>query len=549
MMISVYNANEYLFNHNGLKILHPLKAVIFIEDNGDYYIDIETTLDDLEYIQEGMIVRVDTRWGKQGFRLTNPTRKNNRIVVRGYHLWKDSSKYVIVNSYIDNKDCNDAIDHINSACDRSTPFSTISDITSRNSIRIVRKTLEEAIATLVEKYDGHLYRDNWTIGIKSSIGQDRGIVVKYGKNSKEIEAKENWDNVVTKILPVGYDGITLPEVYLYSDITYPITYTKVVKFNQDIDQEEFKDEEGNLDETAYRNAIISDLRIKAQEYLDENKYFKCNYKVKAEIDGVVDIGDTIVVNHEKLGIDITTNVISLTYDCIRDKYTEVEFGNFKQKLKDLIQNVKVETEEDILGATEVVKVKLESELTDATSKIWGKLGKSFVIYEGDRILVVDALPKETATNVMMINSAGIGFSNTGINGTFTSAWLIDGTLDMQNINVINMTASLVKGGVFKVGASINEAGRIEIYNEANVLIGTFDENGICVYGTDGSRVIINPDEFAGYDAQNNKVFWMNGDEFHMKKSVVEEEITLCGLARWIGVETEDSTGIGIVAIT
>ena len=109
----------------------------------------------------------------------------------------------------------------------------------------------------------------------------------------------------------------------------------------------------------------------------------------------------------------------------------------------------------------------------------------------------------------------------------------------ENINVINMTATMVKGGTFKVGAQINEAGRIEIYNVANVLIGTFDEHGICVYGTDGSRVIINPEEFAGYDSQNNKVFWMNGDEFHMKKSVIEEEITLCGLARWIGIETTD----------
>lgn len=150
---------------------------------------------------------------------------------------------------------------------------------------------------------------------------------------------------------------------------------------------------------------------------------------------------------------------------------------------------------------------------------------------------------------MMINSAGIGFSNTGINGNFTSAWLIDGTLDMQNINVINMTASLVKGGTFKVGARENEAGRIEIYNIANQLIGTFDEHGICIYGTDGSRVIINPEEFAGYDSQNNKVFWMNGDEFHMKKSVIEEEITLCGLARWLGIETTDNTGIGIVPLT
>ena len=505
-MLKVYESTERYFNNNGLKIIHPLKAEIYIEDNGDYYIDIESTIEDLEYLQEGNIVRANTRWGEQGFRLTSPKRKNNRITVRGYHLWKDSSKYVIINSYVENKDCNDALDHFNNACDNITPFTTISDINTLNSMRIIRKSLEETIALMIERWGGHLYRDNWTVGIKQFIGQDRGVVIKYGKNSQTIEADEDWSEVVTKILPVGYDGITLPEVYIESDIQYDVPYTKVVKFDQDIDQEDFKDEDGNVDEQAY-------------------------------------------LDHERLNIHITTSVIALKYDCIRDKYTEVEFGNFKSKLKDLFKTIKAETDESISSANEVVKVKLEDELTEATSKIWGTLGDSYVIYEGNRILIVDALPKETATNVMMINSQGIGFSNTGINGTFSSAWLIDGTLDMQNINVINMTASLVKGGVFKVGSQLNEAGRIEIYNLANVLIGTFDENGICIYGLDGSRVIINPDEFAGYDSQNNKVFWMNGDEFHMKKSVVEEEITLCGLARWLGIETVDNTGIGIVPLS
>jgi len=42
---------------------------------------------------------------------------------------------------------------------------------------------------------------------------------------------------------------------------------------------------------------------------------------------------------------------------------------------------------------------------------------------------------------------------------------------------------------------------------------------------------------------------MNGDEFHMKKSVIEEEITLCNKARWLGIETTDNTGIGIVPLT
>lgn len=548
-MIKIYEPEEMLFNHNGIKIIHPTKAEIYIEDNGDYYIEIESSLEDLPYLQTGMIVRAKTRWGEQGFRLTNPERKNTKVCVKGYHLWKDTQKYVIVDSNIVDKNCNDALDHINSACDVETPFNTISDITRINSTRIIRKNLEEAIAIIVEKWGGHLYRDNWTVGVKETLGADRGIVIKYGKNSKNIEAKENWDDVVTKILPVGYDGITLPEIYLEAEIKYSTPYTKVIKFDQNIDQENYKDENGNLKEEEYKAALIEDLRNQAVEYLKENQYFKCNYKVKAHIEGVVDLGDLIVVEHEKLGIKLTTNVIALKYDCIRDKYTEIEFGNFKSKLKDLVQKIKNDTEQTVSKANEVVKVTLQNELSEATSKIWGKLGNSFVIYEGDRILVVDKLPKETATNVMMINSQGIGFSNTGINGTFNSAWLIDGTLDMQYINAINMTANLVKGGTFKVGAEINEAGRIEIYDVSNKLIGTFDENGICIYGKDGSRVVINPEEFTGYDFQGNKVFWMNGDEFHMKKSVIEEEITLCGLARWLGIETADNTGIGIVPLT
>lgn len=548
-MIKTYEPTERLFNHNGLKILHPIKAEIYIEDNGDYYIDIESTIDDLPYLQEGMIVRANTRWGEQGFRLTNPNKKNNRISVRGYHLWKDSSKYVIVNSYVDNKNCNDALDHLNNACDTKTPFTTISDITKIESTRIVRKSFEESIATVIEKWGGHLYRDNWVIGIKDTIGMDRGVVIKYGKNSTEIEATENWDNVVTKILPVGYDGLTLPELYLESSVQYDVPYTKVIKFDQNIEQDDFKDEEGNLKEDEYKEVLITDLRHQAMEYLNENQYFKCNYKVKAHIDGVVDLGDVISVIHEKLNLTLTTNVIALKYDCIGDKYTEIEFGNFKSKLKNLIETIKSDTKETVDNANEVVKVTLQKDLNEATAKIWGKLGNSYVIYEGDRILVVDKLPKEEARNVMMINAAGIGFSTTGIYGTFNSAWLIDGTLDMQYINCINMTASLVKGGTLKIGSALNEAGKVEIYDIANNLIGTFDENGIQVYGRDGSKVVINIQEFAGYDFKGNKVFWMNGDEFHMKKSVIEEEITLCGIARWLGIETTDNTGIGIVPLT
>ena len=54
---------------------------------------------------------------------------------------------------------------------------------------------------------------------------------------------------------------------------------------------------------------------------------------------------------------------------------------------------------------------------------------------------------------------------------------------------------MVKGGVFKVGSKLNEAGRIEIYDLSNTLIGTFDENGICKRCNQGDKSEFDSDKF------------------------------------------------------
>ena len=154
----------------------------------------------------------------------------------------------------------------------------------------------------------------------------------------------------------------------------------------------------------------------------------------------------------------------------------------------------------------------------------------------------------------MINSGGIGFSNTGIDGTFTSAWTIDNILNMENITVINLSADLIRGGTLKLGSNLNQYGQIEIYNESNNLIAEMNKNGLKMYGVDGSYVLINNTEgFAGYDRNNNKIYWAAGDAFHMKKSEVEEEITLCGKMRYIPIQitnngTITNDGIGLVSV-
>jgi hypothetical protein len=203
---------------------------------------------------------------------------------------------------------------------------------------------------------------------------------------------------------------------------------------------------------------------------------------------------------------------------------------------------------------QTITIALSAELQEAQDKIWGALGNSYCIYEGDQILVVDSLPKETARNVLRINSAGIAFSQTGINGAFTSAWTIDGTLNMQAINVINLTADLIKGGTLKLGSNLNSSGQLEVYDEANNLIAELNNEGLKMFGVDGSYLLMNTDVgFAGFDRLGNKIYWVAKDEFHMKKSVVEEEITLCSKMRFIPIETTVGNtivndGIGLVSV-
>ena len=560
-MIKLFGSQDKLFETNGDKIIKPLKALVTKEDNGSFYLTLETDLTYIDDLVKDNIIVAPTPQGDQAFRITNPQKTKHKIAVTAKHVFYDAENYLIEDSYVVDKNCNDALDHLNSATNPTSEFTTISDVGTTASFRCVRKSLLEAVETVLERWGGHLVRNNFEIGIRTTIGQDNGVTVRYAKNLKDITCSENWDLVVTKLLPVGKDGILLnamdetESIYMESDIQYDLPYTKTVSFSQDVNEEDFQDEDGNTDVIAYTNALVEDLRNQAQVYLANNSIPQINYTLKANLEKITDIGDTVQVIDERLGIDIMTNVISYQYDCILDKYVEIEFGNFKKKLSDLMSTINASTSRMVDEKTQSFSISLQEELAEAKEAIWNALGDSYVIYEGDKILVVDSLPKESATNVIMINNGGIAFSQTGINGTFNSAWTIDGTMDMQKINVINLVADMIKGGTLKLGSYENQSGILEIYDSNNTLIGLMDKNGLKMYGQDGSYVLMNNEVgFAGYDANDNPIYWVSQDEFHMKKGVVEQEITLSQRLRFIPItikngDTVINDGIGLVSVS
>lgn len=339
-MIKIFSATDKNYQSNGDVIVTPIKAKITKKENSDFYLELETGLGYVDYLVEGRIIIANTPQGEQAFRITNPIKTNSKITLKAWHVFFDAKNYLIADSYVVEKTCSQALTHLNSATEPQSEFSVWSDVSSIDSYRCVRTSLYDAIMTVLERWGGHLVLNNFDVEIRNSISQDNGILVQYKKNLREISVEENWDDVVTKILPVGKDGILLNEVnpsasiYITSNTQYAIPYTKTVTFEQDINEDDYPD-----DETAYKTALVNDLRTQATAYLATNCVPKVNYTLKAHLDKVTDIGDVINVKDSRLNLNLMTSVIAYEYDCILEKFTEIEFGNFKPTLSSLLPTI------------------------------------------------------------------------------------------------------------------------------------------------------------------------------------------------------------------
>ena len=553
-MIRAFNATDKLYSNNGDAVIAATKCRVKNSDNGDYYLELTCGIEFNEYMQANNIIVAPTPTGDQAFRIRTVTKTKKKLEVKAWHVFYDSQNYLIADSYAVNLNCNAALDHFNNATDNESPFTVLSDITKVNTYRCVRTSLAECISVILERWGGHLVRDNWNISILSDIGVDNGITIEYKKNLQELTASYDWSGVVTKLMPVGKDGILLDELYLYSDIQYDIPYTKAINFDQpSVIEDDYKDASGTLDEAAYTAALKEDLRAQAVNYLKTYSLPIVNYTLKGNPEKVTDIGDTIEVKDERIGVNILTEVIAYEYDAIAKKYVSLEFGNFTNTLGDLLNNISSSTTNQVGNAVVTLTTELSDALAEAQAKIWNALSSSYCIYEGDKILIVDKLPVSRATNCIMINAAGIGFSNTGVNGNFTTAWSIDGTFNAQAINIINLTADLIKGGTLKLGSLLNQSGKIEVYDEANTLICTIDKNGLIMYASNGSYVVLNQDVgLVGYDGAGDPIYWVTNDSFNMSKAVVEQEITLCNKVRFLPMQITEGNvvvndGIGLVS--
>lgn len=180
----------------------------------------------------------------------------------------------------------------------------------------------------------------------------------------------------------------------------------------------------------------------------------------------------------------------------------------------------------------------------------------------------DPVTLSNATSVYKFYNNGLYYSSTGYNGTYSTILTPDGkgvadflqygTLDASKVNIINFNSSMITAGLLKRGGTNNDFGEVEVYNASGVLIGKIDNAGFTFYGAGqvGQRPYIKINDavgFAGYDAADNIVFQVVGDEFRAKKMIVSDEISVGGKLKFLPITImEGSTvvndGVAIVGL-
>ena len=430
-MIKIFNANDTIFNTNGNIVIKPLKLLeVKKKSLNGWYVEVEVPIKYKEYIKQDnlCVVKTKSKLKPQAFRINNPEYGQRKISFTANHVMFDAKNYFLEDVRPTNQNGLNTLKYINERTDKTSPFTILSsDVEKVDTCYFIRKNLLEAWETIEERFGGIFDADNFDIRFKTSIGVDRGEIIAYGKNLQNIKIYEDWSNVCTRLYPVGKDGLLLESKYIDSSVQYDKPYTKTVSFESELDEEEQTKEN-----------LLNELLVKANNYLQENKYPKVSYEITSDINQLVEIGDKIHIKHPL--VNILTEVLEYEFNGITKKVKKLIFGNYTRDVKNKFDSIK--------SSIETVRTEISSQtkiINDQTNLINSLNKNGYVYIDDNEILILDELPKENAKNVWRFGLGGIGFSSTGYKGPFGIAMTSDGKTNADFISTGTLSASRIEG--------------------------------------------------------------------------------------------------------
>ena len=302
--------------------------------------------------------------------------------------------------------------------------------------------------------------DNFSVQFLLNAGQDRGVTINYGKNLLELSQEIDASNLYTHV-----------RCYYKQTDTAAVVGNKVATgLRLDVDRCLIVDVTQEYQEAP----SVSTLTTRAQQYISNNNLtvpsnnITLNFAQGEQLKDRVDLFDTVSVYYEALGITRTSmKCIRTKWDCIKEKYIEVELGDARTDVTDTIA-----LNNKAIANTPSTSF-MEEAIARATELITGNIGGNVVIHKNEdgrpfEILIMDTDDINTAVKLWRWGLGGFGYSKTGYDGPYGTAitmngqivadYIATGTLDASKISVQHLSASSIDTGT--LNADLIKAGTI-----------------------------------------------------------------------------------------
>ena len=539
----LYAKGTNTFTTNGLGQLSDcISCLVTEERNGGFEVEIEYPITGSHYddIEIGSIICVshDEQKDIQPFIIYQITKPISGIVTIYAHHISYLLSTIVVSPFTADS-CTNAFTAISSHSMSTNPFTFWTDNVTAGNINLkiptsARAALGGVEGSILDIYGGEYEFDKFTVKNYAHRGSNNGVTIRYGKNLKDVTYDRSDLDLFDSVVPYWTDG---ENVVVYGSIVTGTGQTMTLVTPLDLSAD------------FQSKPTVTQLQNRALAWLDANTPWIPTVNIEVDFVALwqteeyesiaplerVQLCDTVTVIYTDLGVQATAKVIRVVWDALLERYDTIELGDAKSTFADTIIS---QATSEVEGVLSVVPTKgmMDDAIDHATDLITGGLGGHIVfLYDANGkptdMLVMDTEDVSTAVNVLRINVNGIGFSSTGVNGSFSTAWTLDGAFLANYITTGTMSCNRLKGGTLTLGGGSNANGQLIVKDANNKTIGTFDKDGLFaqalrISGTSGASYI----RFNFFNSSNKQIAgftlgettgggWPSGDEFYGKPAV------------------------------
>lgn len=499
MIPVLYGPTEKRFTSRGLGPL-PDASMAHIEEVrlGEYELEMEYPVTGLHFdeLQYGNVIKARNAYlGEQPFDIYYISKPMSGIVtVRARHISYRLNKKVL--TPCSSSSAAGSMSAIETHILDGSDFTFWTDKSTQANWAVtepknVRAALGGTEGSILDVFGGEYEWDGFTVKLHGNRGADNGVSIRFGKNLLDLVAELDASDVVTACVPyyTASDGTCVygskVKSSAWSSVNDLVTVMDMKGYFTAPEgaAENWTPTTAAMEETAL-SLMEQRLVYQATQHLKVDFALLSQSKEYAHLAALerVNLCDYVTVDHPGMGIDVKVKVIKTVWDVLADRYDSIELGEPTARLSETLFKDLNDALNGIQSALDdkVSRTHMDIAIENATNLLTGGTGGHVVIGrnadgEPNEIFIMNTADQSTATSVIRINMNGIGFSSTGINGPFRSAWTIDGHFVADFIDTGTLTGSIIKAGILRDEAGVNywnmETGEFQLTPAAKIKTG------------------------------------------------------------------------------